>query len=270
MPIAMAHALAGPTSASTKCLELDVRAARALRLRAHLASGEEVGVDLPRARCCGTATGCASADGRDRRGRGGARAAAGGALRGRRARARAHRVPRRQPPRADPGRRRLAAAAARPRAARDDRAAGRARAEVEDGFQPESGAYGHRHVHHSARRPGGHAFDAGDGDAHGHPRPRIDDHVHGATHDHGDPHDHVHERTTTTTATHGAPAAEAGRDARRHDALHLASPRCRSAATATRAGSSGRSSRARSPTRRARAGVDRDVLALSIASFEGR
>ena len=64
--------------------------------------------------------------------------------------------------------------------------------EVEARFEPESGAYGHSHVHHQHDDQGHggqiHAFDprheAGHGHSHGHA------HQHSHRHSHGDPHEH--------------------------------------------------------------------------------
>lgn len=72
--------------------------------------------------------------------------------------------------------------------------------EVEEGFQPEAGAYGHSHVHHAHDDQGHggrihvfdprheHAHDHGHSHGHGHSH----DHGHGHAHDHGHAHAHVH------------------------------------------------------------------------------
>jgi urease accessory protein len=84
--------------------------------------------------------------------------------------------------------------------------------EVDEGFQPESGAYGHSHVHHQHDDQGHggriHVFDArhahehgpdrghehGPRDGHEHPHDPAHDHGHGHPHPHGDRHPRGQDR----------------------------------------------------------------------------
>jgi len=74
---------------------------------------------------------------------------------------------------------------------------------VEEGFQPESGAYGHSHVHHQHDDQGHggriHVFDARHDAAHV-PGPEAS---HGHSHDHGHAHDHVPAHAPAAPHVHG-------------------------------------------------------------------
>jgi len=76
---------------------------------------------------------------------------------------------------------------------------GGAVSEVNEGFQPESGAYGHSHVHHAHDDQGHggriHVFDPRHEPGHGHDHSHDHDHAHDHAHSHAHSHAHDHDHS---------------------------------------------------------------------------
>jgi urease accessory protein len=167
MDIAIARAKAGPDGTVDEVLELAFEQRERSRLRARLASGEEIGIDLPPGTLMRHADRLRLADGRivaveaapERLME--VRAADAVGL----ARIAYHVGNRHVPVQLGDGWLRLLPDHVL--RAMVERLGGRV-TEVDEGFQPESGAYGHSHVHHQHDDQGHggriHAFDARHGD----------------------------------------------------------------------------------------------------------
>ena len=215
MPIAMATALAGPDERVDEVVELDFALRERSRFRATLMSGEEVGVDLPRGTLLRHGDRLKLADGR---------VVAVEAAPERLLEVHAHDAPglariayhvgnRHVPIQVGDGWLRLLPDHVLQ--AMIERLGGHVH-EVEDGFQPESGAYGHSHVHHAHDDQGHggriHAFDPRHDAAHGHGHgdPHGHDHDHGHGHGHGHDHDHDHDHDHGHGHGHGHRASGGG------------------------------------------------------------
>lgn len=198
MPIVMATALAGADARADEVVELPFALRERSRFRATLLSGEEIGVDLPRGTLLRHGDRLRLDDGR---------VVAVEAAPERLLEVHAHDAPglariayhvgnRHVPIQVGDGWLRLLPDHVLQ--AMIERLGGHVH-EVEEGFQPESGAYGHSHVHHAHDDQGHggriHAFDPRHEHRHEHEHRDHEHHDHDHDHDHGPGGGHEHPRS---------------------------------------------------------------------------